>query len=88
LAFWGPLDPKNWPNRLGFDLPRGQNSLSQREICLGTTDFGLFEVKIRVRVSDLGFQTLELASQRSNLASQRSKMTSERPKIGLPDLKN
>ena len=48
IGLLGTSGPQNWPNRPGFDLPRGQNSLPRGEICLGTTDFGLPEAQIRV----------------------------------------
>ena len=74
IGHFGTSGSKNWPNLPGFDLPRGQNSLSHREICLRTTDFGLFEVKIRVLGLGSG-----VPDPRTGLPEGR---------FGLPEVKN
>ena len=74
IGLLGTSGPQNWPNRPGFDLPRGQNSLPRGEICLGTTDFGLPEAQIRVLGLGSG-----VPDPRTGLPEGR---------FGLPEVKN
>ena len=81
LAIWGSLTP-NLAKSTGFWPPKEVKIRSPRgEICLGTTDFGLSEVKIRVLISDLG-----LPDPRSGVSDPRSGLPEV--KFGLPEVKN
>ena len=81
IGIFGPSRPKNWPNRPGFDLlQRSKFAPPEGKSVLGPQILASLRSKSGSWVSDLGSQTLELASQRADLASRGQKWPLGDPK--------